>query len=177
MAARKLAPCDYAAISGSDRAFFERITFRPRMMVPTMNLDLSLQLFGDKMFAPDHRGAHIEATDLSSGGRGRHGARRFRREGLDGDKRKRQHAPRRNRRGIFDNSWYQVFLDGDPAAVRDKINLAVKSGCKAICITPDAPFISQGACSGPAKLAEVSRPAYQLECHRSDPQRRQRPRY
>src|ERR1019366_10639799 len=52
MAERKLARTVYATIAGSDRSFFERITFRPRMMVPTAHMDLSLQLFGEKMFAP-----------------------------------------------------------------------------------------------------------------------------
>src|SRR5580658_3863344 len=52
MAERKLAPPVYKTIAGSDRSFFERITFRPRMMVPTTKMDLSLPLFGEKMFAP-----------------------------------------------------------------------------------------------------------------------------
>jgi hypothetical protein len=52
MAARKLAPDVYATIAGGDRSFFERITFRPRMMVPTTHLDLTVSLFGEKMFAP-----------------------------------------------------------------------------------------------------------------------------
>src|SRR6266496_3871695 len=46
MAERSLAPAVYATIAGSDRSFFDRITFRPRMMAPTTHLDLSLELFG-----------------------------------------------------------------------------------------------------------------------------------
>ena len=159
MAARRLAPCDYAVISGSDRAFFERITFRPRMMVPTMNMDLSLQLFGDKMFAPImvapisklqtyHPDGEVGMVRAASGAKAWMVVS--------------ENASMPLEKIAAESStvlWYQVFLEGDPAAVRDKINLAVKSGCKAICITPDAPFISQGACSGPAKLADVSRPA------------------
>ena len=52
MAERKLAPDVYATIAGGDRSFFDRITFRPRMMVPTTHLDLTISLFGEKMFAP-----------------------------------------------------------------------------------------------------------------------------
>src|ERR1700693_1545016 len=52
MAERKLAPDVFAGIAGSDRSFFDRITFRPRMMVPTTHLDLTISLFGEKMFAP-----------------------------------------------------------------------------------------------------------------------------
>ena len=39
-------------IAGGDRAAFDRITFRPRMMIPCMDLDLSVELFGTKLFAP-----------------------------------------------------------------------------------------------------------------------------
>lgn len=51
-AARKLGPDAARAIAGSDRAAFDRITFRPRMMVNCMNLDLSVELFGTTLFAP-----------------------------------------------------------------------------------------------------------------------------
>src|SRR5215469_7836951 len=62
MAERKLAANVYATIAGSDRAFFDRITFRPRMMVPTTHLDLTVSLFGEKMFAPVMVGpiAHLQ---------------------------------------------------------------------------------------------------------------------
>src|ERR1700730_3554125 len=52
MAQRKLAPDVYTAIARGDRSFFERITFRPRMMAPTTHLDLTVSLFGEKMFVP-----------------------------------------------------------------------------------------------------------------------------
>ena len=159
MAARKLAPCDFAAIAGSDRAFFERITFRPRMMVPMMNLDLSLQLFGEKMFAP------IIVAPISK-------LQTYHPDGEAGMARAASAAKawmvvsgkaRMPLEKIAAESstilWYQVFLDGDAAAVRDKMILAAKSGCKAICITTQVPFPSQEACSGPAKLADVSRPS------------------
>jgi hypothetical protein len=41
-----------AAIAGGDRSAFERITLRPRMMVPVLDLNLSVTLFGQAMFAP-----------------------------------------------------------------------------------------------------------------------------
>ena len=48
----KLAPAVYSLVSGGDRAAFDRITLRPRMLVPTLDLDLSVTLFGDTLFAP-----------------------------------------------------------------------------------------------------------------------------
>jgi 4-hydroxymandelate oxidase len=62
-----LAPAVFATIAGSERAGFDRITFRPRMMVPTLDLDLGVQLFGTTHFAPliigpvaDQRRFHAE---------------------------------------------------------------------------------------------------------------------
>jgi 4-hydroxymandelate oxidase len=47
-----LEPAVYATIAGGQRAGFDRITFRPRMLVPTLDLDMSVQLFGDTHFTP-----------------------------------------------------------------------------------------------------------------------------
>ncbi|MBL8238746.1 MAG: alpha-hydroxy-acid oxidizing protein [Bryobacterales bacterium] len=47
-----LPPALFREISGGDRASFDRITFRPRMMVNTLGIDLTVELFGEKHFAP-----------------------------------------------------------------------------------------------------------------------------
>lgn len=52
MAQRKLAPDLFRQVRGSERAAFERMTLRPRLMVNTMGLDLSVELVGEKLFAP-----------------------------------------------------------------------------------------------------------------------------
>ncbi len=52
VAQRMLPSTVFSTIAGSDRSYFDRITFRPRMMVPTTNLDMTTELFGEKMFAP-----------------------------------------------------------------------------------------------------------------------------
>ncbi|MCC6540124.1 MAG: alpha-hydroxy-acid oxidizing protein [Bryobacterales bacterium] len=52
MARLKLAPELFREIAGSERAAFDRITFRPRMMVNTLGIDLTTELFGEKHFAP-----------------------------------------------------------------------------------------------------------------------------
>ena len=48
----KLAPAVYALIAGGDRSGFDRITLRPRMLVDTLGLDLSVTLFGERLSAP-----------------------------------------------------------------------------------------------------------------------------
>src|SRR4029077_5439713 len=52
MAQRKLGEVNYRAVAGSHRAPFDRITFRARLMITAMGLDLTTELFGEKMFAP-----------------------------------------------------------------------------------------------------------------------------
>ena len=42
----------FSAIAGGERRAFERITFRPRVMRPTLDMDLSVALFGVKHFSP-----------------------------------------------------------------------------------------------------------------------------
>lgn len=51
-AARVLGADLTRTISGSDRTAFDRVTFRPRMMVNCTELNLSLQLFAQTLFAP-----------------------------------------------------------------------------------------------------------------------------
>lgn len=52
IARQKLAPDLFREIAGSDRTAFDRITFRPRLMVNTLALDLTTELFGENHFAP-----------------------------------------------------------------------------------------------------------------------------
>ena len=162
MARRTLAPPVFATIAGSDRSFFNRITFRPHMMVPTTHLDLSLSLFGETMFAP------IMVAPLAR-------LQRYHSEGEVGVARGASAAkawmvvssessmPLEKIAAESKNLWYQVFLDGDLSAVRAKIDQAANAGVKAICLTTGVPFRGAEAKSGPAKLAEIARPAINWE--------------
>jgi 4-hydroxymandelate oxidase len=47
-----LGPAKIAPILGSDRTITDRITLRPRMNIPTRDLDLTSRLFGDEHFTP-----------------------------------------------------------------------------------------------------------------------------
>lgn len=158
MASRRLAPCAYAAIAGGDRAFFERITLRPRMMAPTMNLDLSLELFGEKMFAPIIAGPIAKQQTYHPDGEAAmaHAASAAKAwMVVSGESSMPLEKITAESSTIL---WYQVFLKSDPAEVRAKIDQAVKAGCKAICITTYFPFPSQEACSGPPTISAISRP-------------------
>src|SRR5258708_2753819 len=52
MAQRKLDSVAFALVAGGSRKALDRITLRPRMMIDTRKLDLTLDLFGRQMFAP-----------------------------------------------------------------------------------------------------------------------------
>jgi len=116
-----------------DRQAFDRITLRPRMLVPTLDLDLTVTLFGDsvpapivvapvadqKRFHPDGEAATVKGAALAK-------------------------AP------VIVSShtsvaladlvtasatplWYQVFAT-DPAA-KQQMRAAADAGCRAICLT------------------------------------------
>ncbi len=66
-AGRVLAADVMRQVAGGDRAAYERVTFRPRMMIPCLDLNLSLDLLGMPLFAPilvgpvaDQRRFHAE---------------------------------------------------------------------------------------------------------------------
>jgi isopentenyl diphosphate isomerase/L-lactate dehydrogenase-like FMN-dependent dehydrogenase len=42
----------FASIAGSNRSVFDRYTFRPRMNVSTLDMDLSVELLGHRLFTP-----------------------------------------------------------------------------------------------------------------------------
>jgi len=140
MAERKLAPDVFAAIAGSDRSFFDRITFRPRMMAPTNHLDLTVQLFGEKMFAPVMVGPMARLQNYHPDGeagmaRAASAAKAWMVVSSESSVPVEKIAAESKT-----TLWYQVFPEEDVTGVREKMDRAVKAGCKAICITVGAPL-------------------------------------
>ena len=140
VAERKLAPDVFAGIAGSDRSFFDRITFRPRMMVPTTHLDLTISLFGEKMFAPIMVGPMARLQNYHPDGeagmvRAASAAKSWMVVSCESSLPVEKIAAESKT-----TLWYQVFPEEDVPAVRAKMDRAVKAGCKAICLTVGAPF-------------------------------------
>ncbi len=140
MAQRKLAPDVFAAIAGGDRSFFDRITFRPRMMAPTTHLDLTISLFGEKMFAPIMAGPMARLQNYHPDGeagmvRAASAAKSWMVVSCESSLPVEKIAAESKT-----TLWYQVFPEEDLSAVRAKMDRAVKAGCKAICITAGAPL-------------------------------------
>ena len=135
MAQRSLNAAAFAEIAGSDQSAFERITFRPRMMVNTMQLDLTTELFGQRLFAPilvgpaseqkrfhaegelaSVRGASAAKTAMVVSGRASYPTKEIAAQSAT-------------------TLWYQVYPETDTDGQRRRIDEAVDLGCKALCIT------------------------------------------
>jgi 4-hydroxymandelate oxidase len=153
----KLAPAVYSLVAGGDRAAFDRITLRPRILVETTGLDLGITLFGERFFAPivvgpiaDQRRFHADGELATVKGASAAKAVMV--------------ISSRSSVPLQDIAaqgtaplWYQVFAS-DPAA-RTQIQDAVNAGCKAICVTLGASHSVAGA-PGVAVPAKVDWPAF-----------------
>jgi len=138
MAQRKLAGAAFAEIADSGRQGFERITFRPRLMVDTRELDLSVELFGQTMFAPilvapSSRQNRFHAEGELAMVRGAGAAQAVMVIAADSS-----HPVERIAEYATAPLWFQVNPDPELNAVRDRVNHAVKCGCKVVCLTVGA---------------------------------------
>jgi 4-hydroxymandelate oxidase len=140
MAKRKLDAAAFAAIAGGDRRDLERMTFRPRLMRDMTKLDLTTELFGERMFAPILAGP----------------ASRQRRFHADGELATLQGAAAAKSVAVISSDsdvpleklisqsqaplWYQVFPGPNLNEARTKAQEAVRLGCKALCVTMGTPY-------------------------------------
>ena len=151
--ARKLAPAAQARIAGGDRAAFERMTIRPRMMVPATDLDLSLQLFGDTHFAPIIVGpvAHqrefhpdAEAATVKGASAAKAAVVISSQSSLPIDS---LPAP------AGTPMWFQVFASEADALAKSE--RAAKAGCRAVCVTVGAVPPTDGRVTGAAPAQQI----------------------
>ena len=136
-AKRTLAPAVFAHIAGGDRASFDRITLRPRLLVPTLDLDLGVTLFGDRLFAPVVVGPIADQTTVSCRRRAGDGQGRVGGQGGDGGQQPFE-RPAAGNRGA---GRHAALVSGVCAATPQRepqIQDAVNAGCKAICVTVGA---------------------------------------
>lgn len=135
MAKRCLSAAAFAEIAGGDRSAFERITFRPRMMVNTMHLDLTAELLGQRLFAPilvapvsEQKRFHAEGELACARGAG---AAKTVMVVAD----RASYPIKEIAAQPAASLWYQVDATPETDAPRRRIDEAVKAGCKALCIT------------------------------------------
>jgi isopentenyl diphosphate isomerase/L-lactate dehydrogenase-like FMN-dependent dehydrogenase len=144
VAERKLGASLYAAIAGGDRQPFDRILLRPRRFVNVERLDLTCDLFGQKMFTPILIGPAERQQDFHPEGelamvRGASLAQAV----VVISARSSQPIEK-----IAAESktplWYQVEPEADMAPVLAGVQRAVKAGCKVVCVTVGSPYRAAG---------------------------------
>ena len=137
VAKQVLEPAVYATIAGGNRAAFDRMTFRPRYLVPTVDLDMTADVIGTPHFAPILVGPIADQ-------------RRFHPDGELATVRGASAAQAsvvvssRSSVSIADLAaqsktplWFSVYPDGD---ARAQIDRAIAAGCKVVCIArPSTP--------------------------------------
>ena len=122
-----LAPARFEAIGGGHRTSFDRMTFRQRLMVYAMDLDLTTSLYGYDMFAPIIVGPVANQGDIHPEGelataRGASAGKAVSSTGVE-DVNEARGEP----------VWYQLYADsGSPG---DDAARAVDAGCRAVCAT------------------------------------------
>jgi isopentenyl diphosphate isomerase/L-lactate dehydrogenase-like FMN-dependent dehydrogenase len=131
-ARKKLAPAVFALVAGGDRAMFDRVTLRPRMLMPTIDMDLSQTILGDTHFVPilvgpvaDQKRFHPDGELATA--RGSAAARAFMIVSS-------QSSTPVDRIAAENRSfWYQVFAS--ESAAKTQIADGVKAGARAVVIT------------------------------------------
>ncbi|MGH9386241.1 MAG: alpha-hydroxy acid oxidase [Vicinamibacterales bacterium] len=137
VAAQTLPAARLATIAGSDRTAFDQITLRPRMLIPTLDLDLSVDLFGETHIAPifvgpiaDQRRYHADGELATVRGASAGKAAAIVSSGSS--------VPIAELAAQAKTPlWYSVYADGT-AATQKQIQQAVAAGCKAVCATVGA---------------------------------------
>jgi 4-hydroxymandelate oxidase len=140
MAKRKLDAATFATVAGGDRSDFDRMTFRPRVMVDTTKLDLTTQLLGQTLFAPILIGPASLQQKIHP----------------DGEMATVRGAAAAKAVVVISSHssiplekiaaeaktplWYQVYPGPDVNSVHARAQEAVKLGCKALVITVGTPY-------------------------------------
>ena len=141
-AKKKLVPATFALIAGGDRALFDRITLRPRMLVPTTDMDLTVNLFGEDHFTPiivapvaEQKRFHAEGELATAKGAAAGKALMI--------VSSRSSVPLAEIAQVAKPSfWFQVYASD--SAAKSQVQDAVKLGAKAIVVTVGAAHAANG---------------------------------
>jgi len=145
----------FSSIAGSDRSVFDRFTFRPRMNVSTLDMDLSVDLFGHSLFTP------IVVGPVSNQKRYHPGGERETMAGASAAKAVTivsDHAsePISEIAAIAREAampfWFAVYADADAPA---RARLAVSAGATAVFVTVKASYDINGKPVPAKDIAEI----------------------
>ncbi len=123
-----------------NREAFRRITFRPRFLREVHKLDLAITLFDQQLPMPilvaptgTHTLIHPDGELATAHGAGAAGALMVVSNSSSMPLEKISQA-------ATGPLWYQLYAGPDSAGTRDRVRDAVAFGCKAVCLTVDAPY-------------------------------------
>src|SRR5262249_21110985 len=125
-----------------NREGFQHISFRPRMLVDVSKLDLSLELYGQRIEMPiliaptaSHQQAHPEgelATVRAAGAM----------KTIMAVSSNASYPIEKIAAAATGPFWFQLYAEVDPDATRERVERAVAAGAKAVCFTVDGPYDS-----------------------------------
>lgn len=125
-----------------NREAFGWITLRPRMLVDVSKLDLSLELFGQKIEMPiliaptgAHQLAHPDGELATARGAGAM-------KTIMAVSTNSSYPIEKIGEAATGPLWFQLYTGPDRETTREKVERAVAAGCKAVCFTVDAPYDS-----------------------------------
>jgi isopentenyl diphosphate isomerase/L-lactate dehydrogenase-like FMN-dependent dehydrogenase len=161
MAKRSLPEALFAKIKGTRHEPFDRITLQPRMLEPTRNMDLTVELFGTRLFAPILAGPASRVERFHPGGetalvRGAASTKTLAVISANSSQPLATLA-----REATSGAWYQVYPAADMAPVLSQVTPAEQAGYSALCVTVGTPYQPAGfeGPPDPAHLAVLGRPA------------------
>ncbi len=135
MAKRKLDRAVFASVAETTRDGFHRITFRPRLMVNTLALDLTTKLFEHSMFAPiivgpvsHQKQFHIEGELAVARGCAEAKSLMVLADRTDTPI---EQISEQAKSGL----WYQVYAEGNAQDTLGRIEKAVAASCAAVVVT------------------------------------------
>ncbi len=134
MARRTLNAAVFARIADGEREALDRITFRPRMMVSTLGLDLSLDLLGQTLFAPILIGPASRQKRFHPRGEvaTAHGTAAGQAVFVAAE---RSGTPLAETAAAAPGCWRQFYPDNDLESLLARIGDARRAGCSAACLT------------------------------------------
>jgi 4-hydroxymandelate oxidase len=160
MAKRSLPEALFAKIAGTQHKAFDRMTLRPRMFEPTRDMDLTVDLFGEKLFAPILAGPASRVERFHAGG----DLARVRAAASTKTVAVVSNASNQPLEDLAaaasSGAWFQVYPETDMAPVLSRVAQAAKAGFRAVCVTVGTPYRPTGfdETPNPAALAVLGKP-------------------
>jgi isopentenyl diphosphate isomerase/L-lactate dehydrogenase-like FMN-dependent dehydrogenase len=123
-----------------NRDAFRRITFRPRMLVDVSRLDCSLELFGQRiempvLVAPTGTQGRVHPGGEPAMARAAGAAKTIMVVSTTSS-----YPIEKIAQEATGPLWFQLYAGPDEEGTREKVERAVAAGCKAVCLTVDAPY-------------------------------------